>query len=404
METRKLGRRELLRAAAGAPFLSLAGNLGAAAKSYFVYWGTYTEGGGQFGTGDAKGIYLSRMDASTGKLTEPELAAETPNPSWMVFHPSRKYLYVVNERVQEGGKIPEGEVSAYAVDAKTGKLKFLNKVGSKGGQPCHIATDRTGKMAMVANWYTGSAAGFPILKNGELGESTAFSQHEAPRSGAPEPAGRRGAAAGPQIHCHCVVVTPDNRFLLATDTGLNKIYVYRLDAAKAGFTPHDPPFLGLQKPTNPRHLALHPNTKWGYVANETAPGGCTMVKFDAKAGTLEEGPVVKSVPDDYKGRGSQAECMIHPSGKFVYVSNRGHNSIAVFQINQTDGTLAMVQCFVPGGNTPRSFGIDPSGNFLLAMMQASGKIFPLRIDQETGKLTPAGDPLNLSRPVCAVFL
>ncbi len=397
MPTQNMGRRQLLRTAVAAPFLSLASGLRAAAKSYFVYWGTYTEGGGQFGTGDSKGIYLSRMDAATGQLTAPELAAETPNPSWMVLHPSRRYLYAVNERVGEGGKVGPGEMTAFAVDAKTGKLTLINKVETKGGQPCHVATDRTGKMAMVANWYTGSTAAFPIGRHGELGESTSFSQHEGPRSGAPAP-------GQPQIHCHSVVVTPDNRFLLSTDTGLNKVYVFRLDPAKATFTPHDPPFLGLQKPTNPRHLALHANAKWAYVSNEIAPGGCTMLKFDAAHGTLEEGPVVSSVPADYKGRGSQAECVIHPSGKFVYVSNRGHNSIAAFQINPSDGTLGMVQCLASGGDTPRSFSIDPTGTFLIAMMQRTGTMIPLRIDVETGKLTPAGEPQKLSRPVCAVFL
>jgi 6-phosphogluconolactonase len=161
-------------------------------------------------------------------------------------------------------------------------------------------------MAMVANWSTGSTAAFPIGRHGQLGESTAFYQHEGPRSGA-------SAQAPEQIHCHSVVVTPDNRFLLSTDTGLNKIYVYRLDPSKAAFTPHNPPYLGLKKPTNPRHLALHPNTKWAYVSNEISPGGCTLLRFDALRGALEEGPVAASVPADYKGRASPAECAVHPS-------------------------------------------------------------------------------------------
>ena len=234
-------------------------------------------------------------------------------------------------------------------------------------------------MAIVANWETGSAAAFPIGRHGELGESTAFSQHEGPRSGTPAP-------GPPQVHCHSVVVTPDNRFLLATDTGLNKVYVYRLDPSKASFTPHDPPFLGLQKPTNPRHLALHPNAKWAYVSNEINPGGCTMLRFDAARGTLEEGPVAASVPANYQGRVSPAECVVHPSGRFVYESNRGHNSIAVFRVDPRDGTLTLVETFIPGGETPRSFAIDPTGAFLIAMMQRSGTIIPLRIDPESGRL------------------
>ncbi len=388
-----LRRRDLLRMAAGSAVPAV---LRAASKTFLVYWGTYTEGGGQFGNGDSKGIYVSRMDAGTGKLTQPELAAESPNPSWLTFHPNQRYLYAVNERMDAGGKVGAGEVSAFSIDRKTGKLTLINRVPSRGGQPCHISIDRTGVMAMVANWYTGSTAGFPIGRHGELGESTAFSQHEGPRSGAPAP-------GQPQIHCHSVVFSPDNRFLLATDTGLNKVYVYRLAPAKASFTPHDPPFLGLQKPTNPRHLALHPNGKWAYVSNEISPGGCTMLRFDAARGVLEEGPVAASVPADYKGRGSQAECVVHPSGKFVYVSNRGHNSIAGFQVG-ADGTLTLIEAFLPGGETPRSFAIDPTGKFLMAMMQRTGLIVPLRIDEQTGKLTAVGDTLKLPVPVCAAFL
>jgi len=390
------GRRDILRMAASSA-LSAGRALRAEAKSYLVYWGTYTEGGGQFGNGESQGIYVSRMDAATGRITQPELAAKTPNPSWLAIHPNHRYLYAVNERLEAGGKVPPGEVSAFSIDRKTGKLTAINRVASRGGQPCHIATDKTGRMAMVANWSTGSTAAFPIGRRGELGESSAFSQHEGPRSGAPAP-------GQPQIHCHSVVVTPDNRFLLSTDTGLNKVYVYRLDPSKAAFTPHDPPFLGLEKPTNPRHLALHPNAKWAYVSNEINPGGCTMLRLDATRGVLEEGPVAASVPADYRGRTSPAECAVHPSGKFVYESNRGHNSIAAFRVNPDDGTLTLIECFVPGGETPRSFSIDPSGAFLIAMMQRSGTIVPLRIDRQTGKLSPAGDPLKLPLPVCAEFL
>lgn len=393
---RSFNRRDLLRMAAGAATLSTLGFRAAGSKSFLVYWGTYTEGGGQFGSGDSKGIYVSRMDAISGKLTEPELAAESPNPSWLTVHPRRRYLYAVNERMESGGKVGAGEISAFLIDGKTGKLTSINRVSSRGGQPCHISTDKTGTMAVVANWYTGSAAGFPIGRHGELAESTAFSQQEGPRSGAPLPGQL-------QIHCHSVVVTPDNRFLLSTDTGLNKVYVYRLDASKATFTPHDPPFLGLEKATNPRHLALHPNGKWAYVSNEISPGGCTMLRFDGARGILEEGPAVASVPADYKGRGTSAECVVHPSGRFVYVSNRGHNSIACFRVGQ-DGTLTLIEAFLPGGETPRSFTIDPTGAFLIAMMQRSGLIIPLRIDSGTGKLTPAGDTLKLPSPVCAAFL
>jgi 6-phosphogluconolactonase len=366
----------------------------AAGKSWLVFWGTYTEAGGQSGNG-SKGIYVSRFDSGTGKLTPPELAAESANPSWTLIHPNGRYLYAVNEHITNG--VPPGEITAFSIDRSSGKLTEINRVPSNGGQPCHLCLDRTSTMLMVANWYTASVAAFPVRKDGGLSASSGFSHQEGERSGAPAP-------GQPQNHCHSVVVTPDNRFLLTTNTGLNKVYVYRLNVAKATFTPHDPPFLGLQKPTNPRHLALHPNAKWAYVSNETAPGGCTMLRFDAARGVLEEGPVVASVPADYKRGGSQAECVIHPSGKFVYVSNRGHNSIAVFRIDQEDGTLTLGEVFAPGGETPRSFTIDPSGTWLLFMMQRTGTMAPLRIDQETGKLTDIGERLALASPVCASLL
>lgn len=372
------------------------GRILATGASSVVYWGTYTEGGGQYGNGTSNGIYFSHFDAKTGRLTEPELAAESPNPSWLAVHPNGRYLYAANERIGADGKPWPGEVTSFAVSRNGGKLKEINRVRTRGGQPCHLSIDKTGRMLVVANWYTGSLASFPVNEDGTLGEVSGFSIQEGARSGAD--------ASGPQIsHCHSVLTTPDNRFLLATNTGLNKVFVYRLDIGKAGFVAHDPPFLGLEKPTNPRHLALHPNKRWAYVANEFNPGGCTMLHYDRNRGVLKEGPVSATVPPDYKGRGSTAECAVHPSGKFVYLSNRGHNSIAIFKINPNNGTLTFVETFLPGGETPRSFAIDPMGRFLIAMMQRSDTIVPLRIDQRSGKLFQNAGRLTLPSPVCAVF-
>jgi 6-phosphogluconolactonase len=395
--TYSFGRRHFLRMAGIPTALWMnSAPIVAASKSLLIYWGTYTEGGGQFGDGTSKGIYVSRMDAQTGRLTEPELAAESPNPSWLTLHPTQRYLYAANERVGADGKIGPGEVSAFSINPKSGKLTEINRVGSQGGQPCHICTDKTGKMVVVANWYTGSVAAFPIVRAGALGETAKLYQQEGPRSGA--------AAPGPPAnHCHSVTVTPDNRFLLSTNTGLNKVYVYRMDTRAATLVAQDPPFLGLQKPTNPRHLSLHPNGRWAYIANEINPGGCTMLRYDGARGVLEEGPVAASVPQNFSGRVSPAECVVHPSGRFVYESNRGHNSIAIFQVKPEDGTLTLVDTFLPGGETPRSFTIDPTGRFLIAMMQRSNSIVPLQIDLRSGKLSPNGDKLSLPKPVCALF-
>jgi 6-phosphogluconolactonase len=367
-----------------------------ASKSVMIYWGTYTEGGGQFGNGTSKGIYISRMETKTGRLTESELAVESPNPSWLAIHPTRRYLYAVNERVGKDGKVGPGEVSAFSINPKSGKLTEINRIGSGGGQPCHICTDKTGKMVVVANWYSGSVASFPINAGGALGEATELREQKGSRSGAAVP-------GPPASHSHSVVITPDNRFLLSANTGLNRIYVYRLDVEKATFVAHDPPFLGFEKPTNPRHLSLHPNGHWAYVANELNPGGCTLLRYDSASGVLQEGPVVASVPRNYTGRVSTAECIVHPSGRFVYVANRGHNSITAFKVNPDDGTLTLVETFLPGGETPRSFTIDPTGRFLIVTMQRSNSIVPLGIDQTSGELSPNGDTLALPTPVCALF-
>jgi 6-phosphogluconolactonase len=266
-------RRYLLRLAVPGALLAPRGG-GAAGKQYLVDWGTYTAGGPQYGTGESKGIYVSRFDAGTGKLTAPELAAETVNPSYLAIHPSGGYLFAVNEHIDHSGKTP-GEVTAFSIDRRTGKLAEINRVSARGGMPCHIGTDKTGKVVMVANWSTGSTATFPVRGDGSLGEAKRFYQHSGEPSG-PHPSGRPV-----QVHCHAVTVSPDYRFLIAAHTGLNKIFVHRLDVARATFTRHEPPSLGLRTPANPRHLVFHPNGRWAYVANEGSPG-CTMLGYDVK--------------------------------------------------------------------------------------------------------------------------
>jgi len=387
-----LDRRTLLRSLVG----NAAGFALAAGKQYLAYWGTYTTSDPRYGTGDSKGIYVSRFDSETGKLSKPELAAETKNPSYLVIHPSRRYLYCVNEEIDHTGKAL-GEVSAFSVDHSTGRLTLLNRVSSKGGMPCHIATDKTGAVVAVANWATGSTATFPVRSNGSLGEAAGFYQHSGERSGVPP------AAEPIVVHCHCVNFTPDNKYLIATDTGLNKVFVHRVDTAKATFTPHQPPFLGLKHQANPRQLVFHPNGKWAYVANESSPG-CTMLRYDAQRGVFEEGPVTRTLPESYTERASPAEVQMHPSGRFVFVSNRGHNSIAVMAIDPANGVHTLVEAFQPGGSGPRSFGVDPTGRFLMALMQRSNLIIPLRIDPQTGELTHYGDKFELPAPVSVKFV
>jgi 6-phosphogluconolactonase len=366
-----LSRRELLFAAAASA---------AASREYLVYWGTYTAGGPRYGTGESKGIYVSRLDAGSGKLSAPELAAEAANPSYLAIHPNRRFLYSVNEHIEMDGKKP-GEVSAFAIDAKTGKLTELNRAPSRGGMPCHVMVDKAGKTLAVANWATGSAAAFALQPNGRIGEPGPFYQHTA------EPKG--------QIHCHAVVFSPDNRYLVETDTGLNSIFVHRRDGKP------DPPPLKLKNPANPRHLVFHPNGKWAYVANEAGPG-CTMLRY--KDGAFEEVGVTRTVPPEYTGRATPAEAVMHPSGRYVMISNRGHESIAVLRIDPSDGSLTLVEAFQPGGTGARSFNVDPTGQWVFALMQRSGQIFPLRLDLATGKLSRHGDAISLPAPVCAKFV
>ena len=388
-------RRTLLRNAAAWTALLARHSSAAPAKQSLVYFGTYTWKDPRFGNGESKGIYSSRFDSGTGKLSKPELAAESLNPSYLCFHPNRRYLYAVNEMDANGDE--KGFVSSFSIDSRTGKLTLINRVSTKGGMPCHLNTDKTGVMLAVSNWSTGNAASFPLRKDGSLGDATGFYQNAGERSGS--------LPGNPplEINCHSVTFSPDNRFLIETDTGLNKVFVHRVDVAKATFTPHNPPLLGLKHQANPRQFRFHPNGKWAYIANESGPG-CTMLRYDGQRGVFEEGPTARTVPESYQERMTCAEVEVHPNGRFVYVSNRGHNSIAVMRIDPASGAPSRVETFALGGDRPRSFNIDPTGGFLLALLQRSNYIVPLRIDPETGKLSRAGDNLAMPTPVCAKFL
>jgi 6-phosphogluconolactonase len=288
-------------------------------------------------------------------------------------------------------------MTAFSIDPKTGKLKELNRSSTKGVMPCHLNLDKTGAMAAAANWSSGSMVSIPVRKDGTLGDAASFYQHSGERSGVPP--------GGPpvEVHCHSVNFTPDNRFLIATDTGLNKVFIHRIDAAKGTFTANDPSFLGLKYQANPRQFRFHPNGKWAYISNESGPG-CTMLRYDAQRGAFEEGPTGRTVPESYRERITCAEVEVHPSGEFVYVSNRGHNSIAAMRIDQSTGAPSLTETFLLGGNNPRSFNIDPTGGYLFALLQRSNAIVPLRIDPQTGKISKSAENIPLSAPVCAKFV
>lgn len=355
---------------------------------YLVYVGTYTEEGSK-----SKGIYAYRFDESTNQITSLGLAAETTNPSFVALHPNGRFLYAVNE-VQNFKGPNSGGVSAFSVDRGTGKLTFLNEVPSRGADPCYIIVDKAGKYVLVANYTGGSVAVFPVLADGKLGEASQFMQHT-------------GQGANPKRqegpHAHSIDLSPDNRFAFVDDLGLDELKVYKYDTAKGSLTPNSPPFAKLDAGAGPRHFVLHPSGKFAYVVAEMA-STVTAFSVDLNKGALQRLQTLSTLPKDFSGENDDAEIQIHPSGKFLYASNRGHDSIAVFAIDSQKGTLTQIEDVPTQGKIPRSFEIDPTGNFLFAENQKSDSIVVFRIDGKTGRLTPTGKVLDVGSPVDVKFL
>lgn len=356
---------------------------------YLLYVGTYTEEGSQ-----SKGIYAYRYDAATGQITSLGLAAETTNPSFVALHPNGRFLYAVNE-IQNYKGPNSGGVSAFSIDRTTGKLTFLNEVASRGADPCYITVDKTGKYVLVANYTGGSVATFPVLEDGKLGEASTFVQHTGHGT---DPKRQEGP------HAHSIDLSPDNRFASVDDLGLDELLAYKFDATTGSLTPNDPPFAKLDSGSGPRHFALRPDGKFAYVVSEMK-GTVTVFSNDPHTGTRHLLQTVSTLPPDFKGDIEDAEIEVHPSGKFLYASNRGDgNSIAVFAIDAGKGTLTPIEITPTRGKTPRSFAIDPTGTLLFAANQQSNNIVVFRIDQQTGKLTPTGHVLDVASPVCVRFL
>jgi 6-phosphogluconolactonase len=370
-------------------FLSLSASAGEPQKGkYLFYVGTYTESGSK-----SKGIYAYRYDAATQEVTSLGLAAETTNPSWVALHPNGRFLYAVNE-VQNYKGPNSGGVSAFSIDRATGKLTFLNEVASRGADPCYITVDTTGKYVLVANYTGGSIAAFPISSDGKLGKASAFVQH----TGHGLNPKRQEAA-----HAHSIDLSPDERFAFVDDLGLDELLVYKFDKSKGTLKPNNPPFAKVDAGAGPRHFALHPSGKFAYVISELA-STVTAFSVELKAGILHPSQTISTLPEDFKGENDDAEIRVHPSGKFLYASNRGHDSIAVFAIDPAKGTLTLVEHALTQGKTPRSFEIDPTGTLLFAENQGSNNIVIFHVDEKTGKLTRAGKTLEVGQPVCVKFL
>jgi 6-phosphogluconolactonase len=391
---RRLATRseELTRKTAPALFILLllvnGGGLGAAphGKSYFVYIGTYTHHA-------SKGIYLYRFWPSTGETLALGLPTATASPAWLIVHPTHRFLYAANE--YGGGAEPGNTISAYDMDTKTGKLKFLNRVSSKGVGPCHLTIDKTGKILVAANFGSGSVAAFPIRNDGSLGEASGFDQHH---GSSIDPVRQ----AGP--HAHSAIVSPDNRFVLVADIGLDRLYSYRLNPSTGSLEPNDPPFAALHPGWGPRHLAFHPNGRYLYLISEMG-SMITTFAYDAARGSVKELQTVSTLPEGFAGKSTAAEIQVDREGRFAYASNRGDDSIGVFAIDESTGALSPIQHISTGGKTPRAFALDPTGKYLFAANQNSANIAILRVNLTTGRLTATGKVLTDSpEPSCVVFV
>jgi 6-phosphogluconolactonase len=354
------------------------------ADSYFAYVGAYTRG-------SSKGIYGYRFDAKTGHFTPMGLAAEVANPSFIATDPSHRFLYAVTEMSK--GKA-NGDINSFAIDAKTGALTFLNKVDAAGGESCHLVVDQTAKTLFVANYGTGSIASFAIRADGSLGERKSFDQLTGVGV---NPARQEGP------HAHAVVLSPDNRFLFVPDLGTDKIHIYKVDAAKGTFTVNEPAFIRLTPGFGPRHLAFSADAKFAYLLYEMG-SSVTVFSYDSAKGALTPVQTISTLPANFKGEDNSAEIEIDRTGRFLYASNRGDDSITVFKIDPHQGTLTKIQTASTKGKDPRNFAIDPTGKYLLAANQTSGQMVVFTIDKKTGLLTPTSQVLDLSLPVCILFV
>jgi 6-phosphogluconolactonase len=356
-------------------------------SKYLIYVGTYTEDGSA-----SKGIYAYRFDRSTGAIASLGLAAQTINPSFLAVHPNHRFLYAVNEVKNYAGQ-NSGGVSAFAIDRATGKLTLLNEVASKGADPCYITVDKTGKYVLVANYSGGSVAVFPVLDDGRLGEASGFVQHTGHGSN-PE------RQAGP--HAHSIDLSPDNRFAIVDDLGLDETLVYKFDSAK-GSLATDPMVAKADPGAGPRHFAFQPNGKFAYVIDEME-SAVEAFLYDASSGALRPLRTISTLPKSFSGRNTAAEIQVHPSGKFLYASNRGHDSIAVFAIDASEGTLTPVEYVSTKGKSPRHFEIAPGGSLLFAANEISDNLVIFRINPRSGRLTATGKVLELAQPVCVKFV
>jgi 6-phosphogluconolactonase len=350
------------------------------ADDMYVYFGTHVVGPG-------KGFSLSHFDTDTGVLTKPKYLIDAVAPAFFVIDSGGKHLYTCNS-----GR--PGGVSSYEIDPKTGALKLLNSKSAGGANTSYISLDKTGRFALSANYEGGNIEVWPIQPDGSFGERTAFIQHTG-----------RGIDPQRQTHAyaHSIITDPTNRFALSGDLGVDKVFVYRFDEKAGTLAPNDPPSVSIKPGSGARHVKFHPNGKWVYLISEM---GSTVTAFnwDTAKGTLAEFQTVSTLPADFKGASACAEMEIHPNGKFLYGSNRGHDSLVVFAIDQSSGKLLLVQHISSAGKTPRNFAFDPTGKWIICTNHDSNNAVVFKIDENTGKLTQVGEPMDVPYPFCERFL
>jgi 6-phosphogluconolactonase len=351
-----------------------------------VYLGTNTGG-------KSKGIYVYRFSGTTGKLTPLGLAAASDNPGFLAVDLTHRRLYAVNEIGNFEGR-DTGSLSAYSIDPKSGRLHLLNRVDSGGSGPTHLAIDQTERWILAAHYGAGSVALFPIREDGSLGKAVAVLPH----TGHSVDPGRQK-----EPHAHSVYFSPDNRFAVSADLGTDQIYLYRFDAAQGTLTPNQPPYVAVTPGSGPRHFAFNPDGGFAYVIQEMA-STITAFAYDAAAGNLQAIQTVSTLPADFKGSSTGAEIFLHPNGHFLYGSNRGEDSIAVFAVDAEKGTLTPVQDISTEGKTPRSFALSPSGRYLIAANQQSDSLVVFKVDPATGRMTPTGQKEDGPTPTCVLFV
>jgi 6-phosphogluconolactonase len=355
-------------------------------QEYLVYVGTYTGTGGE-------GIYAYRFNPTSGALNSLGLMAKTDNPSFLALDADGKFLYAVNELDSFQGEA-SGALSVFSINKETAALKLLQQIPSLGAAPCHVSLDKSGKFLLVANYNGGNAAVFPISGDGTLGTQTAFIQN----SGSSVNADRQAAA-----HAHFIQVTNDNKFAMIADLGIDQVIVQKFDSNTGALSALDSGFVRMIPGSGPRHLAYAPDGKFVYVLNEltSAIAACS---FESETGAMKTIQTISTLPDNFSGSNTTAEIAIDTQGKFLFASNRGDDTIAIYSIDNNTGKLTFIERISTGGKTPRHFEIDPTGQWLIAANQNSDNMVLFKIDHTNGRLVQTSVTSGISAPVCVRFL